>query len=187
MKKNLIYLAILVLIATTIIKAQAGEHIKDAVIVIKSPTGQTYKATTDASGRCVFRDVDGGEGKWSVQMTYQRITFKAKEGASLAIVDESSSSSSKSSNPLYQESSSSGTNPLSESTKSSVKSPRDVATGQASGKRTHKPFSFSTVLCPDGRCADGTCEITLESDGTTIVCMAVNQKGTPGGSTKSNK
>jgi hypothetical protein len=195
MKKNLIYFAVVLFMTATIFIANAGEHIRDAIIVIKSPSGKTYKATTDASGRCVFRDVEGGTGKWTVQMTYQKITFKAKEGASLSIESSSSSSeiresptkSSKSSNPLYEESSSSSTSPLSESSTSSVKSPRDVATGQSSGKRTHKPFSSITVLCPDGTCADGTCEVSLESDGTTIVCIAINQKGTPGGSTKSNK
>jgi hypothetical protein len=184
MKNNLFYLAVMLLITSAVIVAQAGEHIKDAVIVIKSPSGKTYKGTTDASGRCVFKDVDGVSGGWTVQMSYQKITFKAKEGASLSIeaapsssdLRESPTKSSKGTNPLYEESSNSGTNPLYESSNSSVSSPRDVSTGQSSGKRMHKPFTFKTTLCSNGVCADGSCDITLESDGTTITCTAAKSR-----------
>jgi hypothetical protein len=160
---------------------QAGEHIKDAVIVLKSPTGKTYKATTDASGRCVFRDLDCDGDGWSVQMKTDTYVWKLKTKSSFSIEDASSSSSQLRESPT--KSSTKGTTSVAE--ESSVSSPRDAASGLPTGKRMHKPFTYKTTLCPDGSCVDGSCEITLESDGTTITCMAINTKGT-GGKSQSN-
>jgi hypothetical protein len=165
----------------TMASLQAGEHIKDAVIVLKSPTGKTYKATTDASGRCVFKDLDCDGDGWSVQMKTDTYVWKQKTKSSFSVVDASSSSSQLRESPT--KSSTKGSSSVSE--ESSITSPRDAASGLPTGKRMHKPFSFTTTLCPNGSCDDSSCEVSLESDGTTITCMAINTKGT-GGKSRSN-
>jgi len=166
MKKMMILIFGCLLISITAM--QAGEHIKDAVIVLKSPTGKTYKGTTDASGRCVFRDLDCDGDGWSVQMKTDTYVWKQKTKSSFSVVDASSSSSQLRESPT--KSSTKGTSSVAE--ESSVSSPRDAASGQATGKRMHKPFSYKTTLCPNGSCADSSVELTLESDGSTITCQA---------------
>jgi hypothetical protein len=158
----------------TMASLQAGEHIKDAVIILKSPSGKTYKATTDASGRCVFKDLDCDGDGWSVQMKTDTYVWKPTKKSSFSVVDASSSSSQLRESPT--KSSTKGTSSVAE--ESSVSSPRDAASGLPTGKRMHKPFSFRTSLCPNGSCDDSSCEISLESDGATITCLAVQTKGT---------
>jgi len=172
MKKMMILIFGCLLISITAM--QAGEHIKDAVIVLKSPTGKTYKGTTDASGRCEFRDLDCDGDGWTVHMTYQKITFKQTERSSFSVADASSSSSKVRESPTKA---STGKTSATEevSSSSSVVSPRDAASGLPTGKRTHKPFSFTTTMCNNGVCADGSCDVTLESDGSSIVCQVVSK------------
>lgn len=141
----------------------AGEPMRNAKITLKAPDGKTYTAVTDASGKFVIRDMESSGSGFSFEVSSSDKTYLCGTTNHFRVVSSSSSSSSGES--------------------SSVSTAREKSTGQASGKRTHKPFSTKLTLCPGGdQDCDGAadkCVINVSSDGETIQGMAINEKATP--------
>jgi hypothetical protein len=158
--------------------AAKGTHIANAKITMKCSGGKTYTATTDDNGKFTIKDYDcSGDYTFSVKSTG---------------VEVSSWSWGASNSGTFAKGSGGGSGKANVQDLSMTKSSRDIATGQATGKRQHKPVTMKHTLCLDGKDqdCDGTadrCVLEITYDGNTIQGMAINEKGLPGTKPKSNK
>lgn len=146
-----------------------GKHIANAVITMKC-NGKTYTATTDDNGKFTIKDYDC-DGDY---------TFSVKTSGTIELQSWSWGVSNSGS---FSQGSGGGAGKVNVQDLSVTK--RDAASGQATGKRQHKPIRISHTLCPDGKDQDcnGTvdrCVLELTYDGNTIQGMAINEKGLPG-------
>jgi hypothetical protein len=157
----------------------AGEPLSNATITVKSPSGQTFSATTDASGRCVFDEFDSDGGSFSVEVKQKQKMWMCSNFR-LTLRESPTLSST-------------GTTTVTKGGKGSTAS-REAGSGQSTGKRQYEPFTFKTTLCPKGTedCDDtmDRCVVTISCDGGPVIQgMAINEKGLPGekGPKKSTK
>ena len=117
--KNLISAALI--LATVSLAAASGQHIKRAVLTTRSGA-PVASQEADSTGRVLFTGLKPGEYK---------LTLTNADGRSVVIGDLNGDGAQDIAigDP--------GVNGMT----TGVKAPRDLATGQASGKRMHKPFS----------------------------------------------
>jgi hypothetical protein len=167
---NKITFLLLGFILFSYVAMQAGEPLSNATISVKSPSGQTFTATTDASGRCVFDDFDSESGSFSVEVKHkQKMWLTSNFRLTLR------------ESPTLP---SSGTTTYNKGGKGSTAA-REAGSGMSTGKRQYEPFTFKTTLCPKGSedCDDtmDRCVVTISCDGGPVIQgMAINEKGLPG-------
>jgi len=161
MKKHISILTIAILLFAGSILATAEEPLRNATVTLKCSNGKVLTTKTDVNGNFSVQNRDNDCDGFTIEAKTDIMSWSW--GAS---------------NPSPR---------VSFSDLNAVKAPRDAASGQATGKRQHKPITI--YLCPNGDCAAGRCDVDLVSDGTTITGkMAINEKGLPGKkSPKSNK
>ncbi len=154
--------ALMLLFLTSAFIANAGSPFQNAQITLQSPSGKSYKATTDANGKFSINGVDEDCDGFSISVKSGNSVFQTGNNNKLSVPKQTQGVT------------------FGEKT---ITSPRDAASGQATGKRQHKPIVFKTSLCPKGSedCDDvDACYVELTIDGSNIQGMAINEKGLPG-------
>ena len=123
------------------------------LVVLECPGGVTQQVAPDATGKFVFKDVPAGSCRVSV--------IPAAPADPAAPVASSSSSSAAS------------TTAASSSDRVAVAAPRDAASGMPTGKRMHKPMSFSMVLDQESAAA---ATATADDSSSKSVTVVVRQR-----------
>jgi hypothetical protein len=145
----------------TAVTRAAATPASACLVVLECPNGVTQQVAPDATGQFVFKDVPAGSCRVSV--------VPANPADPAAPVASASSSSSARSSAPSPASSSPSSSPSSSSEGVAVAAPRDAATGMATGKRMHKPLSFSMVLDQESAAAATATADDSSSKSVTVV------------------
>jgi hypothetical protein len=146
MKKINIFTVTAFMLFAFFISLSAGEHIKDAKIIIKSATGQTRVTTTDAYGNFRFGDLDfDGDGN-TLEVIANGVDYS--QGCT----------------PFEMHTLNTGS--LSDATSNTQGKLRESPTLPSKGStKSMRPFSFESSICPKGTsgdCDDSNNKIKIE-------------------------